>query len=78
LWDEDTEAYASVVTARRLPKESSAEKMVRDRAIQESVLRAARVPLETLRSLAELSGLVLMVAERGILTVSRTLALRRS
>ncbi len=65
LVDEDTEAYASVVTARRLPKDASGEKAVRDRAIQESLLRAARVPLETLRSLAELSGLALLVAEKG-------------
>jgi methenyltetrahydrofolate cyclohydrolase len=65
LVDEDTDAYVSVVTARRLPKDSSAENAVRDRTIQESLLRAARVPLETLRSLAELSGLVLLVAEKG-------------
>ncbi len=65
LVDEDTVAYASVVTARRLPKDSSAEKTMRDHAIQESLLRAARVPLETLRSLAELSGLVLLAAEKG-------------
>ena len=65
LVDEDTDAYVSVVTARRLPKDSSAESAVRDRIIQESLLRAARVPLETLRSLAELSGLVLLVAEKG-------------
>ena len=64
LVDEDTDAYVSVVTARRLPKDS-AESAVRDRTIQESLLRAARVPLETLRSLAELSGLVLLVAEKG-------------
>jgi methenyltetrahydrofolate cyclohydrolase len=65
LVDEDTKAYASVVTARRLPKDSSTEKAIRDHAIQESLLRAARVPLETLRCLAELSGLVLLVAEKG-------------
>jgi methenyltetrahydrofolate cyclohydrolase len=65
LVDEDTEAYASVVTARRLPKENSAQKAARDRAIQESLLRAARVPLETLHTLAELSGLALLAAEKG-------------
>jgi len=65
LVDEDTKAYASVVTARRLPKDSSAEKAARDHAMQESLLKAAHVPLETLRSLAELSGPILMVAEKG-------------
>jgi formiminotetrahydrofolate cyclodeaminase len=65
LIDEDTEAYNSVVAARRLPKTTPAEKTARESAVQLAVSLAARVPLETLQSIAELSAIALVVAERG-------------
>ena len=65
LIDEDTEAYNIVVAARRLPRATETEKTARDMATQTAVVRAARVPLETLRSLAALSSVSLLVAEKG-------------
>jgi methenyltetrahydrofolate cyclohydrolase len=66
LVDRDTEAYNGVMAARRLPKATPAEKSVREAALQAAVGLAARVPLETLRSIAELSAVALTVAEQGI------------
>jgi methenyltetrahydrofolate cyclohydrolase len=65
LVDEDTEAYKAVVAARRLEKVTAVEKASRAAAIQAAAERAARVPLETLRSIAELSAVALSVAEQG-------------
>jgi formiminotetrahydrofolate cyclodeaminase len=65
LVDEDTEAYNSVVAARRLPKATEAERMARDAAIQSAVARAARAPLETLELLTDLSAVALLVVEKG-------------
>ena len=51
LVDEDTEAYASVVAARRMPRATEAERAARGAAVAEAALRSARVPLETLAAL---------------------------
>jgi len=65
LVDEDTEAYASVVAARRLPKASDAERAARGAAMADAALRSARVPLETLAVLRRLSVCAARVVERG-------------
>jgi formiminotetrahydrofolate cyclodeaminase len=65
LVDEDADAFRSVMAARRLPKSSDAESSAREGAIQEATLRSARVPLETLESLARLSALASAAARRG-------------
>jgi formiminotetrahydrofolate cyclodeaminase len=65
LVDEDTEAYNAVVAARKLAKAAPAERSAREGAIQAAVAAAARLPLETLRSIAELSAVALAVAEQG-------------
>jgi len=65
LVDDDTAAYLAVVAARKLPRATPAEKAARDSAVQEAVGRAAAVPLETLLTLAELSAIALVVAEKG-------------
>jgi formiminotetrahydrofolate cyclodeaminase len=65
LADEDAEAFLSVMAARALPKTTEAEKTARLKAIQEATLRSARVPLETLESLALLASLAAAVASRG-------------
>jgi methenyltetrahydrofolate cyclohydrolase len=65
LVDEDTEAYHDVVAARKLANATPAEKSAREAAVQAAVALAARVPLQTLRSIAELSVVARAVAEQG-------------
>jgi formiminotetrahydrofolate cyclodeaminase len=47
LVDEDTKAFEAVVAARRLPKESDADKAARQRAIDAANVLAATVPMQT-------------------------------
>jgi len=65
LVDEDAEAYAAVVAARRLPKSTPPEQEARKAAVQAAVVRSAKVPLETLETIAVLSDLVEQAAVRG-------------
>jgi methenyltetrahydrofolate cyclohydrolase len=65
LIDEDTEAYASVVTARRVPKATDAERSARGVALGEAALRSARVPLETLTILRRLASCAAQAVQRG-------------
>ena len=65
LIDEDARAFTSVMTARRLPRDTEEQNTVRQRAIQEATVRSARVPLETLEYLAALADLAAVCAELG-------------
>jgi len=47
LVDEDTRAFDAIVAARRLPKESEAEKGARKKALDEATLLATTVPMQT-------------------------------
>ena len=47
LVDEDTKAYDAIVAARKLPKESDAEKAARKKAIDEATILATTVPMQT-------------------------------
>jgi methenyltetrahydrofolate cyclohydrolase len=47
LVDEDTKAFDAVVSARRLPKETDADKVARQRAIDVANVLAATVPMQT-------------------------------
>ena len=47
LVDEDTKAFDAVVAARRLPKESDADKAARQRAIDAANVLASAVPMQT-------------------------------
>ena len=58
LVDKDIEAYEGVVTAWRMPKQTEEHRSSRQEAIQKATKEAALVPMETLRILAELTGLV--------------------
>jgi formiminotetrahydrofolate cyclodeaminase len=49
LIDSDSEAYAAVIAAYKLPKATDAEKQARTEAIQEAMREATEVPLETMR-----------------------------
>lgn len=65
LVDEDTQAYNQVVAAFKLPKEDAAQKAARSRAIQAATRQAARVPMETLRTVSALADLVARALEKG-------------
>ena len=62
---EDAEAYDAVVAARRLPKETPAEKSAREERVSVAVRRAAEVPLRTARAAAGLLELMPELAEKG-------------
>lgn len=65
LIDEDARAFNSVMTARKLPQGTEEQKAARVRAIQEGIVRSARVPMETLETLASLADLAALGAEKG-------------
>ncbi len=54
LVDEDTKAYEAIVAARKLPKETEAQKTARKKAIDDATLLATTVPLQT-ASFAEMA-----------------------
>jgi len=65
LMDEDAASFDAMVAARKLPKETDAEKAARSEAIQEAARHAADVPMETARCAATLLSRVPLVAEKG-------------
>jgi len=58
LVDQDIEAYNRVMAAFRMPKETKDQKTSRQEAIQKAIRQAAVVPMETLKALSELTGLI--------------------
>ena len=56
--DEDTQAFASVRAAYRLPRGSEVEVAARRAAIQSGLINAARVPLRNAQRCAQVSALV--------------------
>jgi formiminotetrahydrofolate cyclodeaminase len=60
LAEEDAAAYDAVVRARRLPRESEAEREARQEQVDRATREATRVPLET----AAAAATVLALAER--------------
>jgi glutamate formiminotransferase/formiminotetrahydrofolate cyclodeaminase len=65
LVDRDAAAYAAVTAAYRLPAGSPDEESARAAKIDEALVAAAAVPLETAAACAEVADLALAVAERG-------------
>jgi formiminotetrahydrofolate cyclodeaminase len=65
LVEVDAEAYAAVVAARRLPKDSDAERAERRERITASVRDATRAPLEVVRRSAETFALAESLAPIG-------------
>ena len=62
---EDSEAYDAVVAARRLPKDTDAQKAARQNAIALANRRAAEVPMRTARAAARLLAALPELAEKG-------------
>ncbi len=65
LIDTDTEAFNKVMEAFALPKESDAQKAVRNAAIQGATKEAALVPLEVMKHIIDALALTKLVAEKG-------------
>lgn len=65
LVDEDTAAFNRIMAAFGMPKGTAEEKAARDAAIQEATLYACRVPLNTMRTAAEVFETLRYVAEEG-------------
>jgi len=62
---EDSEAYDGVVAARRLPKESDAEKAARQHQIAVANRNAAEVPMRTAQAAVRLLAALPELAEKG-------------
>jgi formiminotetrahydrofolate cyclodeaminase len=65
LMQADTDAYARVMDAYRLPKATEEEKTARARAIQAALRHAADVPLRVAECCVEVLTLVRVVVEKG-------------
>ncbi|PYP77646.1 MAG: glutamate formimidoyltransferase [Gemmatimonadetes bacterium] len=61
----DAEAYAGVSAAYKLPADTPELESMKQRTVDEALLAAAAVPLETAAACAEVAELALAVAERG-------------
>ncbi len=65
LIDEDTNAFNDVIKAFKMPKETDEDKKKRSEAIQKGYKKAAKVPLETARTCANILDVAKVVAEKG-------------
>ncbi|MBW2064095.1 MAG: cyclodeaminase/cyclohydrolase family protein [Deltaproteobacteria bacterium] len=65
LADADMKAYKGVMEAYKLPKSSETQKKERQRAVQEALKEAARIPMETLRAAAGMVEVLKVLLERG-------------
>ena len=65
LVDSDSDAYAAVVAAYRLPKTNDLEKQTRTQAIQVAMREATEVPLETMRVCQQALRGAVIVADAG-------------
>jgi glutamate formiminotransferase/formiminotetrahydrofolate cyclodeaminase len=65
LVKEDSDSYALVSTAYKLPKENGDQIAARDAAIQAALMQAAAVPLETARACVAVAKLAATCAQKG-------------
>ena len=65
LMQTDIDAFARVMDAYKLPKETDAQKSARTRAIQDALKRASDVPLRVAELCAEVLALTRVVVEKG-------------
>jgi len=69
LVDEDVESYSKLSSAYKLPKDSPAEREVRQKAIQKGLKQALSVPLEICMCCHRGSKLCKVIAEKGNLNL---------
>ena len=65
LVKEDSDSYALVSAAYKLPKETADQAAARDAAIQAALMKAAAVPLETARACVAVAKLAVVCAQQG-------------
>ena len=65
LVDKDTDAYMRVMHAFKMPKGTSIQKTDRKKAIERATIDAAAVPLETLQTISELTGVLKKLVAEG-------------
>jgi glutamate formiminotransferase/formiminotetrahydrofolate cyclodeaminase len=65
LVKEDSDSYALVSAAYKLPKENPEQTAARDAAIQAALMKAAEVPLETARACVGVAKLAAVCAQKG-------------
>lgn len=65
LVDEDSDAYAAVIEAMRLPKVTDGERELRRAAMNAAMREATEVPLETMRCCQQAMRGAVVVAEHG-------------
>jgi formiminotetrahydrofolate cyclodeaminase len=65
LADADSEAYAVVTSARKLPKGSPDETAIRQAAVQRALRQATEVPLDTMRDCRDALRHAVVVARNG-------------
>jgi formiminotetrahydrofolate cyclodeaminase len=65
LADEDAQAFFALSMARRLPRETDAERVERDRAVAAAAQRATEVPLECVRASLDLTAAAESLAGRS-------------
>lgn len=65
LVDDDTEAFNRIMAAFGMPKGTDEEKQLRSEAIQKATLFAAQVPLETMKTSAQVFELCRAMVETG-------------
>src|SRR3954471_18964752 len=65
LVERDAQSYGAVMNAYKLPNEPEAAAKARTKAIDDALVGAAAVPLETARACAEVAELCAVVAEKG-------------
>ena len=63
--DRDSEAYARVFSAFKLPKETDEEKAIRSETIQKESKYAAQVPMEVARTVHSILPMIDVVARKG-------------
>lgn len=61
----DSDAYAGVIEAYKLPKDSDAETAARTHAVQDALKHASDVPLRVAERCADVLALARVVAEKG-------------
>ena len=65
LIDKDNEAFNDVIKAFKMPKETTKQKEIRNKSIQDGFKIAAKVPLETAKTCEEILDLIRIIALKG-------------
>ena len=65
LVDEDARAFAPLAAAYRMPRETPEEQAAKDAALQQALVGACEVPLEIMRSCAQVIGECELMARSG-------------